>query len=1266
MEKIRAQLGFDCCFVVENRGHSGGLALLWKVSHEVVIQGFSFNHIDANIHLQNSLPWRFTGIYGEPKRDLRFKTWTLLRSLKNDSTLPWCIMGDLNNLGSQLEKKGGRAYPDSLINGFVGALSDCNLVDLPIVGYPFTWEKGRNSGEWIEERLDKTLVSPDWLAMFARPVLYNLEFSTSDHCPIQGWVGSGHTSIQRKIQECGEVLERWGRDITGSFKSRIAQCKNRIKSTKWGRDSASIQVHQEAKAQLSEVLAQREIFWKQRSKQFWLNSGDKNSKYFHSVASSRRRNNTISQLQDNTGTWVNWESGLESVITGYFCELFQSSHINTGTVLDGVRPSVSRDQNNELLLPISEDEVRSALFQMHPDKSPGPDGMTPAFYQKHWSIVGPDVVQFVREFFDSGKFPNLINDTHIVLIPKKKNPTQMGDMRPISLCNVLYKIASKVIANRMKSVLDYAISETQSAFVSGRLISDNVMVAFEVMHYLKRKTKGRKGYMALKLDMSKAYDRVEWSFLEAVLRVMGFSERWIGLMMGCVNSVCYHVVHGGVKLGPIIPTRGIRQGCPLSPYLFIVCAEGLSSLIKHYEASRLLTGCKVARSAPTISHLLFADDSYVYCQATEEEASRVLSLLHVFEVASGQKVNLHKSSAFFSSNTMMTTRSRICDLMHIQEAGVDSMYLGLPSIVGRNKNAVLGFLKERMKSRINSWEGKFLSRAGKEVLIKSVVQSLPSYAMNVFLFPIGTCKELERLMASFWWKSNNSNGNGSGISWMSWDRMTKHKVEGGMGFRNLRDFNLAMLGKQGWRLLFRHDSLASKVFKAILSKCIYAAKDTVKLGLRKRIGAGLTVQITSDPWLPTLDKCYPSPTVPGLENFTVNCLFQIGQQRWDSDVVCDLFTPTEAAIILGIPISQAGGEDSWYWLAESNGFYSVRSAYKLLQAQKQQADAPQTSQFWKRLWELKVPPKTKDLVWRASSNCLATKANLCIKKVLVDNLCPMCGVFAETEVHLLVSCPFAWACWEFSGTSTADRDSSSLLSWMEASANSANKEELGKIVVLCWAIWSARNDLIWHQRVRTVRDVVVFANSSLNQFLKAQGRENIPSLSPLKAGDGSERWIKPVSGIKLNVDAATFDRHSKHGYGCVVRNSQGALISVFAGCYNGKVTAELAEIMGIKEALSWLKRSSNTQAVIESDSLVCVEAIRSAEIIASGFGFIVDECKNMLKSLSNVALFFVKRSANCAAHFVARHSISLAERMFPINSVPMDFMSILTSDCSSQ
>ncbi|KAM6600830.1 hypothetical protein CsatA_020439 [Cannabis sativa] len=921
---------------------------------------------------------------------------------------------------------------------------------------------------------------------------------------------------------------------------------------------------------------------------------------------------------------------------------------------------------------------------MHPDKSPGPDGMTPAFYQKHWSIVGADVVHFVRNFFESGNFPDSINNTHIVLIPKKKNPTQVSDMRPISLCNVLYKIASKVVANRMKNVLNNAISETQSAFVSGRLISDNVMVAFEAMHYLKRKTNGRKGYMALKLDMSKAYDRVEWGFLESILRIMGFHERWIRLVLSCVNSVQYHVINSGQRMGPIIPTRGICQGCPLSPYLFIVCAEGFSSLIRHFEASRYITGCKVARSAPTISHLLFADDSYVYFQASEAEARQVLSLLRLFEEASGQKVNLHKSSAFFSSNTRADTRNRICNLMRIQEAGEDNMYLGLPSIVGPNKNAVLGFLKERMKKRINSWEGRFLSRAGKEVLIKSVVQSLPSYAMNVFLFPIGTCTEIERMMASFWWKSNNSNSNGSGITWMSWDRMTKHKFDGGMGFRSLRDFNLAMLGKQGWRLLFNVESLASKVFKAryyphgdylnselgsnpsFIWSSIFAAKDTVKLGLRKRIGSGVSVQITSDPWLPVLENPIPIPVMDGLENFTVSSLFEANNRRWDEDIVKDLFSSETAAIILGIPLNQAGGIDSWYWIAEKNGFYSVRSAYNLRQRLKLHSDGSEASVFWKRLWALKVPPKAKDLVWRAASNCLATKKNLCLKKVLTDSSCPLCGVFTESEWHVLVSCNFAWSCFCFAGLAAVERDSfSSLLVWLEATANRVSSEDLSKVVMLCWAIWAARNDLVWQQRARSVSAVVSFATSSLDRWLNAQGKGNIPLLSPLKDGDGSERWIKPISGIKLNVDAALFASLHKHGYGCVIRNPAGELISTFAGVKNGSVAPELAEIIGIREVLSWLKNNPFQSAVIETDSLVCAAAIRSAETLISAFGLVVDECKNSFNSLSNVSLVFVKRSANRAAHFIARHSVYLAERMFPINSVPSDLLSILASNCSS-
>lgn len=207
---------------------------------------------------------------------------------------------------------------------------------------------------------------------------------------------------------------------------------------------------------------------------------------------------------------------------------------------------------------------------------------------------------------------NGLNETNPVLIPKKKNPVVVGDLRPISLCNVLMKVITKVLANKLKILLDMVISDTQSAFFPGRLISDNIMISCEVMHFLKRKRYDKDEYMALKLDMSKAYDRVEWKFLEAILEKMGFNSWWIHLILRCVTSVSYNIVHGDKSMGPIFLNQGIRQGDPLSPYLFIICVEGLSALIRKYEDRGWIHGIKICRKAPAISHMLFVDDSYVY------------------------------------------------------------------------------------------------------------------------------------------------------------------------------------------------------------------------------------------------------------------------------------------------------------------------------------------------------------------------------------------------------------------------------------------------------------------------------------------------------------------------------------------------------------------------------------------------------------------------------------------------------------------------------
>lgn len=262
------------------------------------------------------------------------------------------------------------------------------------------------------------------------------------------------------------------------------------------------------------------------------------------------------------------------------------------------------------------------------------------------------MIQLVHDFFSTGELVEKMNATNIVLIPKKKNPTLLIELRPIALCNVVIKIIMKVLTNRLKKVLEVVISDSQSAFLPGHLISDNIMVSFEIMHYLKRKKFGKDGFMALKLDMSKAYDRIEWKFLQEIMLKMGFSSWWTYLIMQCVSSVEYTINHGIYEIGPIKPSRGLRQGDPLSPYLFIICAEGLSSLIRYYERKNWLQGVKICRRAPTISHMLFADDSYLFCKAEIHQASKVMELLASYEHASGQRINKNKSSIFFNANVI--------------------------------------------------------------------------------------------------------------------------------------------------------------------------------------------------------------------------------------------------------------------------------------------------------------------------------------------------------------------------------------------------------------------------------------------------------------------------------------------------------------------------------------------------------------------------------------------------------------------------------------
>ncbi|KAM6553580.1 hypothetical protein CsatB_014342 [Cannabis sativa] len=916
------------------------------------------------------------------------------------------------------------------------------------------------------------MATQSWLDVFNEVSLTNLDFSSSDHSPLfllpeitagfistasfryenawqreplchqivsNVWYSNPTEDIMGKIVICGKQLADWGRNLTGNFKSRLKKSKKLLAQFKNFANDFDAENFMVEKNNYFKILAQQELYWKQRSKQYRLHSGDKNNKYFHATASARRRSNQIQQLEDVNGTWQCWNTGIATVINQYFEELYQSTDSFSPLIIDNVRNYVTISHNEALLQSILDEEVKVVVFSMHPDKALGPDGMGPGFFQHHWDIVGSDVTNLVKEFFATEALPDGLNDTNLVLIPKKKNFITMSDLRPISLCNVLYKIISKVLANRMRDLIDCIISETQSAFIPGHLISDNLMVAFEVMHYLKRKKSGKKGFMALKLDTSKAYDRVEWSFLRAMMARMGFASKWIDLIMACVSTVRYRVVYNGHVLDPISPSRGIRQSDPLSTYLFIIGAEGLSALIQKFEANRLIQGCKVAQRAPPITHMFFANDSYLFSQATQGAADSITNLLQLFENASGQKVNYSKSSIFFSPNTTTTTRAHICSILHMSEA-----------------------------------------LEGKEILLKTVVQSMPTYAMSVFLLPIGTCNEIEKLMASFWWKTKSSNG------------------------RDFLSFDLGNNPSFVWR-------------------SIWGAKDLVQLGAARVIGDGKDTKIMGSPWLPSSSNKYVSSNHPGLTNHNVNSLLQTNTNCWDVEAVHDLFSPEEAELILSIPIGTNSRPDSWAWTADYQGNFTVQSAYQLLQSQK----------------PVEVRPN--------NSGSLPTCVNLVMKHVPISSQCPVCQATAETTTHALLTCDFARSCWAVFGWPATIDFSFSFGHWFELLQNTNDKDFICRAATLCWALWKARNKVVWNKHTSTVKEVMA-------------------------TDDGVELWTPPATNnLKIDVDATLFPNDNSYGYGLVVRDHFGKFLEAKTSQFNGSYPAEVVEALRIKEALSWIK-----------------------------------------------------------------------------------------------
>lgn len=439
------------------------------------------------------------------------------------------------------------------------------------------------------------------------------------------------------------------------------------------------------------------------------------------------------------------------------------------------------------------------------------------------------------------------------------------------------------------------------------------------------------------------------------------------------------------------------------------------------------------------------------------------------------------------------------------------------------------------------------------MLIKMVLQSIPTYTMSVFLLPMKVCQEIESLISSYWWRSSKQS---KGIHWRSWDKVCSHKYNGGMGFKSIRDFNLAMLGRQGWRLMNFENSLVGRVFKAkyypqsnfldatlgrnpsYVWRSILESQTLLKRGARWRIGDGRSIPIINQPWLADLENPFITSQHIALREATVHNLFKTNSREWDGDIINDLFDDRDREAIKNIVLCRNQYADTRYWLFEQNGQYTVRSAYKLLQRIHGNWVENEDTKLWRGLWKLQIPGKVKIFLWRALNSYLPTKSNLQSRMVQTDDVCPLCGADKETIAHCFIHCLLAKSCWDMVCPEVSFDSLMNFVTWFVYVLEHL-KEKATKISMVCWSIWRARNDVVWNNKNVRAGNIVTAAFAYLSQWKEVQNLGKLTSPIPVQSTGSTERWAKPDMGcVKVNCDATIFTSSSRYGVGWIARDDK--------------------------------------------------------------------------------------------------------------------------------
>ncbi|GAU21871.1 hypothetical protein TSUD_33680 [Trifolium subterraneum] len=719
------------------------------------------------------------------------------------------------------------------------------MVDLPLLGRRFTWY---NSNGRAMSRLDRFLISDEWALKWGIGSLWALPRDVSDHCTlilkynhgdwgpkpfrfnnfwlenknlkevverfwvdnrVDGWMGF---VLKEKLKGLKAHLRVWHKQEYGGLETRIEELKVEIgdldcKGEEVGLNTQEIERRKEKFGVLWKLLKSKEALMFQRARSKWFKEGDANTKFFHGSVKSRVKSNLISALRvDNI--WLDSPISIKEAVHSFFENHVSSSHI-VRPHLEGVNfPTISEADNSILISSFTLEEIQEVVSASDGNKCPGPDGFNYAFLKKFWELLKGDIRIMFDQFHGNSCLPKSFLSYFVTLVPKVSSPNSLSDFRPISLLGCLYKLIAKVLAKRLAKVIDKVISSNQSAFIKGRNLVDGVLVVNEVVE-LAKKTK--RECLIFKVDFEKAYDSVDWGFLEYMLVRCGFCAKWIGWIGVCIFAGNLSVLVNGSPSPEINIQRGLKQGDPLAPFLFLLVVEGFSGVMRRAMHLNLFKDFTMGRSPVVISHLQYADDTLCIGEASVENLWTLKGILRGFEMASGLKVNFWKSG-LIGINVSSTFLTMASTFLNCRLGSIPFKYLGLPIGANPKSGSTWDPHLDHIRNRLSSWRNKYISLGDRVVMLNAVLNSIPIFFyLSLLKMPVSVWKQLVRIQREFLWGGPKG---GNKIKWVKWPVVCKAKSKGGLGVRDVRLVNLSLLAKWRWRLLLPGRPLWQEVLVA--------------------------------------------------------------------------------------------------------------------------------------------------------------------------------------------------------------------------------------------------------------------------------------------------------------------------------------------------------------------------------------------------------------------------------------------------------------------